>query len=197
MINVLIETTNQFFKQGLQAIVRDLFMDDYNEEVVFYSDLSPENVWNANLIFISFVKGENHTCKQELKLRNKGCLFGMVNTGLNKHIKSPLCYSGIDFINNKTNPEALREEIVYAWNRKKDASQYPHNYSCRNCNHRKLSCYEKKIASEMIAGSSPKMIAEKFDVPEKKVYAHTYTMRKKFILQNNFELVILLKKMIK
>ncbi|PSS47272.1 hypothetical protein C6560_17130 [Enterobacter sp. FS01] len=197
MIKVLIETPDQFFKQGLQAIVRDLFMDDYNEEVVFYSDLSPENVWKANLIFISLLKGERHTCKKELKFRNKGCLFGMIDFGLDKNTENPLCYAGIDYFHRKATLEEIREEIAYVWNRKKSISQYPRNYSCRNCNHRKLSCYEKMIATEMVAGSSPKMIAEKYNVTTKKIYAHTYTMRKKFTIQNNAELIMLLNKITK
>lgn len=172
---------------------REIFASEYNEGIEITFDVTPESIWKSQVIIVSLFRGEEFICKNEYKYRNKGVIIGLTDSVPVSSQKIPLCYRDILLIQRRTSFEMIYSQFVQAWNKRHSASHYPHQFSCRNCCHKNLSSWESNIAKEMLAGRSPKDIAKKYDIPQQKINSCTYSLKKKFNVESNKEMLSLMK----
>lgn len=192
MINILINESDNYYFEGMSSLLRNLFFNNFNRKVIVKKEMTLDNIWNADLIFLPLLKGEVHTCKPELRYRKHAIIIGLIDYDSNRRQKTPLCYRDIILLNRKSSPKKMCSEINFAWNNKMNFSYYLPKSSCVDCQHKVLSERENIIAQNLMAGVSTHIIARKLNISEKTVYAHTYIMMKKFNISSKKDLFSLL-----
>lgn len=75
MLNVLIHEPDNYHRLGMSELLCDVFNVEYQEELAFSTIITPESVWNADIIILSLTRGESYTCKKELRYRNRGAFL--------------------------------------------------------------------------------------------------------------------------
>lgn len=193
MINVLINESDKYYLSGMMYLLRNIFSHEYNENVNFHYEMSPNNIWNANIILIKILKGEEKTCKPEFKLRNQGVIIGLIDYDSQYNYTMPSCYRDIIFISRKSSFKKMHSIIIKAWNKNHQLSHYPRKYSCVNCTHVQMSQRENSIAHELMSGQSAHKIAKEYNISEKTVYAHKYTIMRKFNIENTKDFISFLR----
>lgn len=192
MINILMDVPNQYYRDGMNHLLADLFLHEYGEDINLNNAFTHYNIWNADLIIFSIRRGEAYTCKNEFRYRNRGIMIALTNSDPASFQRKPLCYRDMVQVSCKTSPELMYSEIVKAWNKNKSLSHYPQTYSCTGCPCVWLTTQQALLAREWIAGTPARKIALKLKMGLKTVYTHKYLMMKKFNLDNNKDLFILL-----
>lgn len=160
MLNVLIHEPDNYHRLGMSELLCDVFNVEYQEELAFSTIITPESVWNADIIILSLTRGESYTCKKELRYRNRGGIFGITDSNPEVCGNKPLCYDDIHFLERRFSKAKIQDEVIHVWNNNKYATHYPCKYSCNKCNHKKLSIWEERIAQEIINGTSLEDIAK-------------------------------------
>ncbi|WP_432651914.1 LuxR C-terminal-related transcriptional regulator [Klebsiella aerogenes] len=85
------------------------------------------------------------------------------------------------FISRQSSIEHIYSNIVQAWNQRRQRAP---DYSCHNCRAEQASPRELAIAFELMRCPSVAAVARKLHISEKTVYAHKYSLMKKFHLIN-------------
>ncbi|HEC0404216.1 TPA: response regulator transcription factor [Klebsiella aerogenes] len=196
MANILIYGVDEFFRQGLMHLISTIFNREYNEKVTFFSDLSAETVWNADVILISLRQGELHTCKEELDMRRKGVIIGLVDFQHFDRSEIPSCISDISFVNKKSSVDNFYARIVSAWNYGSQLIHYPRTYKCACCIKKQLTPREFSVAKGLLIGKTAKVIASELNVSRKTVFSNKYSIMKKYKIDSNKNLLLFLTSLI-
>lgn len=71
MVNILIKETDVLFSYGLKYFLKSLFSQNFNEDIYFINEYTPDNISIADIIILSLRPGERYTCFPELRLRRR------------------------------------------------------------------------------------------------------------------------------
>lgn len=188
MIKILINESDKYFEDGIMHLLRGMFLYEYGQEVEFLKEFSPYNICNANVILLSLLRGEASTCKKEFRGRTRGVVIGLTDTDAKLYEKTPLCYRDMVFISRRSTRKNMYSGIFKAWGNKNESAHVLPDVLCADCPHVQLSEREYIIAVAMMSGMSTNGIAHKLNVSEKTVYAHKYSMMRKFNIDNKRDL---------
>ncbi|EOF9296830.1 helix-turn-helix transcriptional regulator [Enterobacter bugandensis] len=188
MINILIKETDSLFILGIQAFFSDFFARRLNKAVTFLPDYSQENIALAEVIVLSFRKGERYTCFPELRERTKGVIIGLVDEK-ETHEQSPTCFADIVYINRHSSMEEWTDKIDTVW-KKWRKSPTPLAYpSCLWCKNRQMSNHQLRIMAHIYQGKTVKWISSYLGISTKTIFSQKYLVRHKFNLRNDIELI--------
>lgn len=176
----------------MEFLLRNLFLTEYGEESYFLPEMSTECIWNAGVIITKLFSGESLTCKPEFRYRNRGIVIGLIDSVHKSFGRRLLCYRDMVFISRHSSIEHIYSNVVQAWNQRRQSAHYPPDYSCSNCRPEHASPRELAIAFELMSSTSVAETARKLHISEKTVYAHKYSLMKKFQISNKKEFCNLL-----
>lgn len=194
MLNILIQETDLFFQAGLQNFLENFFKQNFNRAITFNLDLTHENVSQADIIVLSLCQGETLTCFPELLARKKGIVIGFVDDEL-RFSASPSCFQDIIFLSRRASLDRISGELFIAWFRTQLPGYKWTKRNCFDCQHKGLSRQQIRIMVNFYRGLSVVQIAHTLEMSEKTVFTHKYMMMQKFNLRTDYELIVLLRRL--
>lgn len=194
MLNILIQESDLFFQAGLQNFLENFFKQNFNRVITFNLDLTHENVSQADIIVLSLCQGETLTCFPELLARKKGIVIGFVDDEL-RFSASPSCFQDIIFLSRRASLDRINGELFLAWFRTQLPGYKWTKRSCFDCQHKGLSRQQIRIMVNFYRGLSVVQIAHALEMSEKTVFTHKYMMMQKFNLRSDYELIVLLRRL--
>ncbi|MEG6214431.1 LuxR C-terminal-related transcriptional regulator [Enterobacter quasihormaechei] len=195
MLNILIQETDLFFQAGLQYFFENFFKYNFHRSITFNLDLTHENVSQADIIVLSLCQGETLTCFPELLARQKGIVIGLVEDDL-RFSALPSCFQDIIFLPRRASLDHISGVLFIAWFRTQLPGYTWNKKSCFDCQHKGLSRQQVRIMVNFYRGMSVGQTAHALDMSEKTVFTHKYMMMQKFNLRSDYELIVLLRKLI-
>ncbi|MBN4832990.1 helix-turn-helix transcriptional regulator [Enterobacter hormaechei] len=194
MLNILIQETDLFFQAGLQHFFEDFFKHNFHRSITFHLGLTNESVSQADIIVLSLCQGETLTCFPELLARQKGIVIGLVDDEQRFSALSS-CYQDIVFIPRRASLDRISGLLFIAWY----ATQLPgytwNKKTCFDCQHKGLSRQQMRIMVNFYRGLSVVQTANALKMSEKTVFTHKYMMMQKFNLRSDYELSVLLRRL--
>ena len=194
MLNILIEETDLFFQAGLLYFFEDFFEHNFHRPIHFNAGLTEDNVIQADIIVLSLCQGETLTCIPELQVRQKGIVIGLVDDE-HRFSALPSCFQDIIFLSRRASLDRISGALFialfraqlpgYAWNKK----------SCFECQHKVLSPQQIRIMVNFYQGHSVVQTANILKMSDKTVFTHKYMMMQKFNLRSDYELIVLLRRL--
>lgn len=195
MLNILIQETDLFFQAGLQYFFEDFFKHNFHRAITFNPGLTHENVSQADIIVLSLCQGETLTCFPELLARQKGIVIGLVDDDL-RFSALPSCFEDIIFLPRRASLDLISGVLFIAWFRTQLPGYTWNKKRCFDCQHKGLSRQQVRIMVNFYRGLSVVQTAHALEMSEKTVFTHKYMMMQKFNLRSDYELIVLLRKLI-
>ncbi|ENA0610259.1 hypothetical protein ABFP30_001969 [Enterobacter bugandensis] len=193
MINIVYNEANNYFREGVLYLLRDLFKNEYAQDVHFSDDYTTHNIWNADVTIISNDGWQNSICRNELKYRNKGIVVLLSAMPSQPEYKLPACISNdVIFVDRKATVREIYRVIIDAWNSRQRYPHYPPRYSCTLCSHGEITVREHEFLQNMSAGASVSETARKMNVSNKAIYTYKYLIMNKFNLTRNRDFLLFL-----
>ncbi|MCF8581544.1 LuxR C-terminal-related transcriptional regulator [Enterobacter ludwigii] len=197
MISVLLKDHDAFYINGLSFFLSDFFFKELFDKTVFNTDFSLAGISQADVVVMSFCRGESFTCIPELASRKRGILIGIVEDEDNGHVGYlPRCFSDIIFVTRNENLTSIRNKIL---NNIAKNTLPNWNYrlkGCSGCMRQNISPQQVRIMTGIYQGKSVEVIAREMNVSVKTVYSHKYNMMSKFNLCSDYDLLNFLKKLV-
>ena len=194
MLNILIQETDLFFQAGLQYFFEDFFEHNFHRPIRFNAGLTEGNVIQADIIVLSLCQGETLICFPELQAREKGIVIGLVDDE-HRFSALPSCFQDIIFLSRRASLDRISGALFlalfrtqlpgYTWNKK----------SCFECQHKVLSPQQIRIMVNFYQGHSVVQTANILKMSDKTVFTHKYMMMQKFNLRSDYELIVLLRRL--
>lgn len=183
---------NYFFR-GCESILEDVFCS-MNKKLHFNEDFTEENITKADVIVMSFAKGETSICHNILQCRKKNSLIVGLYTGVKGSYANelPLCLSGTIFINRNESAAIAKKLITSGLGLLKLEHECEIKRSCQNCQYHTLSHQQIIIAAYIHSGKDMKLITQRLNISRKTVSAYKRSIMFKFNLNSNYELLIFL-----
>lgn len=194
MLTILIQETDLFFQAGLRYFFEDFFAHNFHHRIRFSLDLTHDNVSQADIIVLSLCQGETLTCFPELLSRQKGIVIGLVDDEL-RFTALPSCFQDIIFIPRRASLDRICGALFIAWFRTQLPDYAWSKKSCFECRHKDLSRQQIRIMVNFYRGLSVVQTASALKMSDKTVFTHKYMMMQKFNLRSDYELVVLLRRM--
>ncbi|HBL5464055.1 helix-turn-helix transcriptional regulator [Enterobacter hormaechei] len=194
MLNILIQETDLFFQAGLQSFFDDFFKHNFHRSITFHLALTNENVSQADIIVLSLCQGETLTCFPELLARQKGIVIGLVDDEL-RFSALPSCFQDIIFLPRRVSLDRISGVLFIAWFRTQLPGYTLNKKTCFDCQHKGLSRQQIRIMVNFYRGLSVVQTANALKMSEKTVFTHKYMMMQKFNLRSDYELIVLLRRL--
>ncbi|WP_336285671.1 helix-turn-helix transcriptional regulator [Citrobacter arsenatis] len=194
MINIVIKEPDVLFQSGLASLFTEFFSHE-NKKIDFNFNFTSASAKAADIIVLSLCPGESFTCFPELQERKKGVVIGFIDDDLRVSVQ-PSCFQDIIFISRRTPVAQVRTVLNAAWRRTQQVGYRQSSVSCFECQQQTLSPQQIRIMAGLYKGMSVMQIANELMISDKTVFAHKYTAMKKFNLHSDYELLLLLNKMI-
>ncbi|QPK02727.1 helix-turn-helix transcriptional regulator [Enterobacter mori] len=194
MLNIVIQESDLFFRQGLQCFFTDFFLFEFNQGIHFNFEFTHDTVRMADIIVLPLCPGEVFTCIPELQSRTRGIVIGLVDDAF-RTPASPSCFQDILFIARRTSLMQVREALNITWQKTQLTGFSGDKNACSGCQHKTLSMQQMRIMVNLYKGLSVTQIADKLKVSCKTIFTHKYMVMQKFDLRSDYELMILLNKL--
>ena len=195
-LTILIQETDLFFQAGLQYFFEDFFAHNFHCAIRFCIDLTHDNVSQADVIVLALCQGETLTCFPELQARQKGIILGLVDD--ERHFPAlPSCYQDIIFLPRRASLDRISGVLYLAWSRTQLPGYSWNKKTCFECQHKFLSPQQIRVMVSFHKGLSVTQTASLLKMSDKTVYAHKYLIMQKFNLRSDYELIVLLRKLMK
>lgn len=188
ILNILIYGVDSLYFNGLFFLFKDVFKYD-DKRLVFFQELTEENVTDADIVVLKLSPGEYGTCLPELQKRKKGIVFGLTDKSPDRRLASPSCYQDVILINRSATPIEIQNIIRKAWRKYAEQEDSEIKHSCFYCRHKTLSAQQARILALIYKGMPVAEIADALAITGKTVLAHKYMTMKKFELENDYELI--------
>lgn len=194
MINILIKESDSLFQYGLTSFFNEFFVHE-NQRIDFNFSYTSESVKMADIIVLSLCPGESFICFPELLKRKGGIVIGFIDDEMRVSAQSS-CFQDIIFISRRAPVTQVRAVLHAAWQRTQREGYRQSSVSCFDCQQQTLTPQQIRIMIGLYKGRSIMQIADELMISDKTVFAHKYIAMRKFNLRSDYELILLVNKMI-
>ncbi len=189
-MKVMIKHENQYFNKGVEILLQALYP---KEQLVIemVSRLEVNTLQSADIAILQLAPGDGFICNTKLMMHYPRLLVGVVNNKF-RYSRLTHCMKDMLIIQSNEHIDSVARKIKQSlrYNEKNKGGNVEDK--CRNCQHYKLSDREEEVVKLIFDDLSVRQISERLSISKKTVYSHKQTMKSKFNLQNNYELVQLL-----
>ena len=126
--------------------------------------------------------------------RQKGIVIGLVDDEL-RFSALPSCFQDIIFLPRRASLDRISGVLFIAWFTTQLPGYTWNKKTCFDCQHKGLSRQQIRILVNFYRGLSVVQTAQALEMSEKKVFAHKYMMMQKFNLRSDYELIVLLRRL--
>lgn len=191
MVNILIKETDVLFSYGLKYFLKSLFSQNFNEDIYFINEYTPDNISIADIIILSLRPGERYTCFPELRLRRRGVIIGIVNEAESAE-RSPTCFADIVYVSRRSSLAEMNTTISLLWRDWLASPHFMQFTDCLSCKCRQMSTKQFQIVTQYYEGKSVNEIAIDMGLNYKTVFRHKYQVMNKYNLHSDIELLTFL-----
>lgn len=197
MVDILIKDECSLYHHSVKLFCIDFFNGECEEVVNFLEGYESENIARADVIIYALCKGEHFTCFSELKLARRVVIIGITTDEEPSPSFLPNCLKDAFFVSRSASLSHLKKIFRKAWNAHSLSLDSGVTKLCEGCKHKILSKRELSIMACIYKGQSTSHIAKEMVLGHKTVYAHKYSVMKKFNLRSEHELLELLNRLLK
>lgn len=124
----------------------------------------------------------------------KGIVIGLVDDEL-RFSALPSCFQDIIFLPRRASLDRISGVLFIAWFRTQLPGYKLNKKTCFDCQHKGLSRQQIRIMVNFYRGLSVVQTANALKMSEKTVFTHKYMMMQKFNLRSDYELIVLLRRL--
>lgn len=195
MCNILIHSDDKMFRKGITTLLLRVLASQVPVSGISVHTLHEERIPTADIIVMSFSKGEEKTCHKILQSRKNDCVligfYSSRNFIFNGRV--PLCLNKSIFIKRTEPISNIANRILQLWLTRFSLADSPIRRACLGCKHSTLSPQQISFVSHFSNGSDTKEIARQMNIMPKTVSAHKRQIMLKFGLDTDSELLTLLR----
>lgn len=124
----------------------------------------------------------------------KGIVIGLVDDEL-RFSALPSCFQDIIFLPRRASLDRISGVLFIAWFTTQLPGYTWNKKTCFDCQHKGLSRQQIRILVNFYRGLSVVQTAQALEMSEKTVFTHKYMMMQKFNLRSDYELIVLLRRL--
>ena len=189
MINVIIESDDFFFREGVKHCLIQASHNKLNEDITVLKDFNSERISSSDILVLFLHPGDESICMEALKNKRNGLVIFFSGDTKKQTPPSAACHARSLHFSLTDSVNHITSEISNALTVEFKSLLYPPP-NCKDCRVRRLTQQQLIILDLLMSGISPEEISIKLDVSIKAIHYHKYNIMKQYGLRNDYELFI-------
>ena len=183
-MNILINTTNSYFAQGVMRVIELL---SYNDLRLTITVGKIDSLCDTDIVFFEADADVFYFCQPWQRQNNRAVLVGMCNQLSPALLKIPDCLNDMILINKKMSLDDLCNVIRSCFTQaENNQARVP---QCHKCRRTLLSKQQKSLLECLKLSMSVEAISRAMNLSPKTIFSHKYIIMKKFGFETNKQLL--------
>lgn len=189
-MNIIIKCEDSFYKQGLFALLGDIFHKERKQQTLIFADYQPDTIMTADIIISVLRPGEQYICHPELYTAKPGLMIGLIKKGHRPaRGELPDCLNQMILVAKDVTVEQMKKVVKHYGLFMQHGQVAGLKRSCAFCPHRTFTARQHRMIHLLLSGLNSQQIGEKMNIGHKTVLAHRNALMNKFRLRSDCDLV--------